>query len=484
MNIAIYNSIIHGSLSPQSGQTPVDYSEVSHLLDNCPNSLLEIESLLNRILGKNLQVNFNADNTVNIAQFLNNQDYTPVLLDYFPPKITLSIPVPHTPVQRFYYFIITTESQRIKLSLLQSVEILKDDICAKEEIKGVLKLLARYAKAIREQTQSNPIFDFLLTQIVKLYFEITLMFDVLLSDTDYISFPDFYSLRLNRQADDTSIYAYNKALHIHQAQRLFASFDTANAQNLLSQLYYDLEITPTDNTLIAVICAIENAVFMQTKNTAIPAFAEIVDSNFAKIALRNEKQMLNNRLNTISNPREALSEIDNIAENIPDFPTTTLPITNLLTLSIARLLRNWLTEQREIYKNQITITNMVDKNAINQNIYAGVVATGDNAVVNTNDSTIVGGQNNTVSLSNDLRKEIEDLISQITAIANVLSDEQEEIIAELQRINVQLNKNQPKRATIASAFQTIYNVLCGVTGNLATPFVLDKIQIIVKALGL
>ena len=102
---------------------------------------------------------------------------------------------------KFYYIVITAESQRIKLRLLQSVEILKDDICSKQEVKEVLTLLARYAKNIREHTLPNEILDFLLTQIVKLYFEITLMFDVFLSETDYISFVDFYSLRLNRQAD-------------------------------------------------------------------------------------------------------------------------------------------------------------------------------------------------------------------------------------------------------------------------------------------
>ena len=346
MELTIYNSIIHGNLSPQSRQA-VDYSEISHLLNNCPKTLSEIERRLNQILPKNSQVNFNADISVNINQFLSNTEYTSIELDYFPPEISLPLPAPQTQNQRFYYFVINAEAKRIKLRLLQAVEVLKDNTCAKGEIKNVLKPLARYARNIREHTQPDPIFDFLLTQIIKLYFEITLIFDVLLSEMDYIPFSDFYFSRLNRQADEGETAVYQNALHIHQAQRLFVSFDADNAKNLLLQLYTYSEKTPTDNTLIAVICALENAIFLQTENAVIPAFAEIADNNFAKFLLKDKKQALNNHLNTFSNAREVLSEIENITENLPDFPATTIS----LTLSVARQLRLWLVEQKEIYKN-------------------------------------------------------------------------------------------------------------------------------------
>jgi hypothetical protein len=477
MNLNIYNGIIHGSLQPRSGQTPVNYSEISHLLDNCPESLCEIEQRLLQILGRNSPVDFDADTPTNITQFLSNPNYTRVVSYCFVPEISSHLPVPQTPTQRFYHFVITAEAKRIKLRLLQSVEILKDDVCAKEEIKGALTLLARYAKNIRQQTQPNEILDFLLTQIVKLYFEITVMFDVLLTEQDYISFVDFYSLRLNLQADEGELSSYHKALHIHQAQRLYENFDAATVQNLLSQLYGDIVKAPTDNTLIAVICVLENAIFLQIENMELPAFSQMVEANFAKSVLKDKKQALNKRLNALSNPREVLTEIDTVAENFPDFPATTPEVAALLTSSITRQLRIWLAEQKEIYK---TIPVM---NTLTQNINAGFAITGDNANINTENSTVVGGHNNTVSLSSDLRKEIEDVVQQIMAIANVLSDEQEEIIAELQRINVQLNKNQPKRTVISSAFQTIHNVLCGVAGNIVTPFLLEKIQMIVKMLG-
>jgi hypothetical protein len=351
MQLEIYNSIIHGALQPQGEQQPANYSEISHLLQEIPATLPELETRLNQVLGRNSQVNFNADTPQNITQFLSNPNYTQVALDYFAPEINLLLPQAAMPIQRFYYFVITAEAQRIKLRLLQSVEILKDDICGKQEVKGVLALLARYAKNIREHAQPSPIYDFLLTQIVKLYFELTLIFDVLLTETDYIPFADFYSLRLNRQADEGEILAYQKALHIHQAQRLYNNFDSTAAQSLLAQLFADLEKTPTDNTLIAVICALENAVFLQAEKAAVPDFTEIVNANFSKSLLKDRKQAFNQQLNAISNAREALAEIENVTENLPDFPATTPEFAALLTSSVARQFRGWLAEQKEIYKN-------------------------------------------------------------------------------------------------------------------------------------
>ncbi|MDR0505733.1 MAG: hypothetical protein LBH32_02790 [Dysgonamonadaceae bacterium] len=345
MELKIYNSIIHGALQPQGEQPPVHYSEISHLLQEIPATLLEIETRLNQVFGRNSQVNFNADTPQNITQFLSNQNYTQVALDYFAPEITLPLPQAQTPFQRFYYFVITAEAQRIKLRLLQSVEILKDDICGKQEVKGVLALLARYAKNIREHTQPSPIFDFLLAQIVKLYFELTLIFDALLSETDYHSFSDFYYNRLNRQADESETAAYQKALHIHQAQRLYNDFDSAAAQSLLTQLFADLEKTPTDNTLIAVICALENAVFLQNTNQSLPAFEQIISVEFTNLIIKEQKGVLRQRYEREEIALDRANTIDEII--------TEISVKDIFKLkdnqAIAYNLLSYLNTQKEIY---------------------------------------------------------------------------------------------------------------------------------------
>ncbi|KAA6335483.1 hypothetical protein EZS27_016293 [termite gut metagenome] len=155
---------------------------------------------------------------------------------------------------------------------------------------------------------------------------------------------------------------------------------------------------------------------------------------------------------------------------------------------IKSCLLQFLLEINDNLNLNLSFTDMENKEkiekAVTQNIYAGIVATGNNAIVSTNNSNVIGGQNNTISLSNDLRKKIEDIIPKITEIAQLLSNEQDEITTELVRINTQLNKNQPKMSVIGSAFQTIYSVLCSVAGNIATPTVLNTIQSIIKVSGI
>ncbi|MDR2119911.1 MAG: hypothetical protein LBP64_03430 [Tannerella sp.] len=107
---------------------------------------------------------------------------------------------------------------------------------------------------------------------------------------------------------------------------------------------------PTNNTLVAVICAFENVVFLQAENAAILDFSEIVSANFSKSLLKDRKQAFSQQLNALSNAREALAEIENVADNLSDFPATTPEIAALLTSSIVRQLRRWLAEQKEIYK--------------------------------------------------------------------------------------------------------------------------------------
>jgi len=351
MYLTIFQKIIHNHLHSQQMQTPVIYLGISHLLDNVPETLPEIENRLNQVLDENLKVNFNDGMPVNISRLLTNPVFTPIVVDYFPPEMELLSPPATTPSERYYYFLISAEARRIKLRLLQCVEILKDDCCAKEEIKEVLNLLSLFAESIRNLPQPNPVFDFLLTNIVKLYFELTFMFEALLSEKDYISFFDFYAFILNRQADNDEKKAYQKTLRLHQAQRFFNKWkDNAAVLKLLALLYANLAISPTDNRLITVTCALENAVLLQAENTGIPSFCEIVDESFVKALLKDKKQAINNRLNTLSNAREALNEIEDAADNLPCFPPATPGVNDSLASSVVRKLIAWLAEQKDIYK--------------------------------------------------------------------------------------------------------------------------------------
>lgn len=344
MNLEIYNNILFGSLYPKDSQPPENYSDISYLLSNIPDTLTDIEKQLNHVLSKNSQVNFDANKPVNTNAFINNPTYTPVIQDYYSPDINISAQIGQSPIDRYYSFIINAEAKRIKLRLIQYAGILQDDLRTKSELKDTLQCLSNYAKKIATGTYNNNIFDFLLAQIVKLYFEITIIFDVLLSEKDYYSLTDFYALRLNRQADNDVIRSYTSAIHIHQAQQLFQQFNTEDATKILSQLYVDYNNTPSD-TLTTVICAIENAIFLINREGTIPDIAKITNIEFVQAIIKEQKNVITQRY---ERKEVAIDRANTIDDIISELHINKLhPIDN--ECSIAYSLLNYLKNQKETY---------------------------------------------------------------------------------------------------------------------------------------
>ena len=171
------------------------------------------------------------------------------------------------------------------------------------------------------------------------------MFDVLLTEQDYISFSDFYFSRLNRQAEESETAAYQKALHIHQAQRLYCNFEITAVQNLLAQLYGDLETTPTDNTLIAVICALENAVFLQNLNQSSPTFEQAISVEFTNLIIKEQKGILRQRYEREEIALDRANAIDEIIAEISVKDIFKLKADR----AIAYNLLSFLNAQKEIY---------------------------------------------------------------------------------------------------------------------------------------
>jgi hypothetical protein len=116
--------------------------------------------------------------------------------------------------------------------------------------------------------------------------------------------------------------------------------------------------------------------------------------------------------------------------------------------------------QPVVDNNKISIENLFIDGPININIHINI---------------------NTIP--DDLRLEIEKIIPQITAIAEVLFDEREEILAEVQQINAQLHKNHPKIPKIHTSFQYIDSILCGIAGNIATEPLKQVVKTVIEKLG-
>ncbi len=152
---------------------------------------------------------------------------------------------------------------------------------------------------------------------------------------------------------------------------------------------------------------------------------------------------------------------------------------NILYTVKNKLLQFFLELDKE-FKNEINFDVMSEKKVVekiaNQTINAGVVNLGSHSIVNANASTIIGGQNNSVMISNEVKGEIEKLVAQIKEVAESFEDEKEEVLNELARIITQLDKPVPKTNIITSALQTINGILMGVAGNMATPVVVEGIN--------
>jgi len=131
-----------------------------------------------------------------------------------------------------------------------------------------------------------------------------------------------------------------------------------------------------------------------------------------------------------------------------------------------------------------TINKKEVERAINNTIYATNVTLGDNSSVHANNSTNIGGKDNTITLDSDLRKGIEEIMLQINRAIQDLTDEKEDILNELTRIKSQLAKTNPKISILSSALQTINDILVGVAGNVATPPIILGINSLLKVMGL
>lgn len=151
----------------------------------------------------------------------------------------------------------------------------------------------------------------------------------------------------------------------------------------------------------------------------------------------------------------------------------------------SKLLEFFLKLDKE-FKNEINFDIMHNKKEVDkivtQTINAGIVNMGEGSI-SVKESTAIGGQNNVVTINNDTKEEIKKIVEQIQEISDSFEDEKEEVLNELTRIVTQLGKSEPKTNIITSALQTINGLLMGVTGNLATPVVIDGIQKVLRMIG-
>lgn len=118
------------------------------------------------------------------------------------------------------------------------------------------------------------------------------------------------------------------------------------------------------------------------------------------------------------------------------------------------------------------------ENVINNTIYAATVTVGDNSTINANQSTLVGGTGNAITISNDTKSELESIIAKIESCANDIEDGKADIMDAIFSIREELTSRNPRPKFIKTAFNSLKTVGAGVIANEITPLIGSAIAIL------
>ncbi len=339
MNLPIIQSILHGALRP-SNNPDMPYQALSRKFNNLPANLNDIERLFITELGNFAVFDFEKAIPINnIAP----DDYTLITEYSIKPAIEFQEDkISPTPQTNFYEAIITAEATRIKIALLNYSAVVQSDIDTRQEVKETLRQIKSYIKKATEI--DDAIHQTLQTTLTKLYYELSIEFDLLLTETDFTAFEELYFECLNHYPSDEEINAYQAAKYIHEVQKQIAlNIDLEEAQSLYTDVCNSITLNQQNSILFTIGLALENYVFLKYTNQAIPSFDQLTNNEFVNLILKEQKSILKQRYEREEIAIDRVNAIDDIF--------TELPLKNTLqsTLSIANNLSGFLLQQKDTY---------------------------------------------------------------------------------------------------------------------------------------
>lgn len=114
---------------------------------------------------------------------------------------------------------------------------------------------------------------------------------------------------------------------------------------------------------------------------------------------------------------------------------------------------------------------------VNNTIYAEIVHTGTGSI-ETNNSNVVGGQNNIVTISNDDKLQLQQIIDKIEVIANEVDEDRTDIADAIITIRDELDSKISKPKLLKTAFNGLKAVMTGVAVERIIPLVDKGLEII------
>ena len=344
MNLPIAQSILHGALRP-GNVSDIAFQALARKFNNLPSNLNDIEKLFISELGNYAVFDFEKAVAINnIAP----DEYTSIKEYMFKPKIEIrKEEAIKTPQISFYNAIINAEATRIKIALLNYSTVVQSNIDTRQELKETLRQIKSYIKKANETV--NTYYQDLQTNLVKLYYELTIIFDVVLTENDFTAYEDLYLECFNRYPSNDELNAYQVAKLIHEVQTQIAlNCDIQSAQNLYTDVCSSIELNSQNSSILTIGIALENYAFLKQINQAIPSFDQLINIDFVNLIIKEQKSILRQRFEREEIAIDRANAIDDIFSEL----LFNRPFQN--TLSITNNLSVFLNQQKDIYLKDLS----------------------------------------------------------------------------------------------------------------------------------
>lgn len=307
MTTPIFDSIINGALSPTKiEQAAVPYSSICQALTHLPNNVSQLESLLEKQLGKYVRFDFAEEKAAPL--FIEGEEYHPIP-NY---KYTISInafPIPDdSPMNRFYAKIINAQSYHVKLAIEEFSATAKADIDTKGEIKRTLEGLYHLSLQLKNVQDTEVINYSLKQQILSLYYEIAATYTYILPEDKIIPFDDFYYQIFGLYPSTKVKDVFNTAMLSAQIQISIFSNDYEAQKTFLHQIKHNANLLYMAiwlrNSLFAEKYSINTCKELNTERGArmlIRIFQDAKTSEYLETESKQKRiQMIETDLETIS----------------------------------------------------------------------------------------------------------------------------------------------------------------------------------------
>ncbi len=232
---------------------------------------------------------------------------------------------------------------------------------------------------------------------------------------------------------------------------------------------------------------------MQYKNTEIP-IANLGRKNYEQITMVKIKDSLSIIQSALEGKREDIAysltpyEIRMIQSIMPDCQIMQIHkiVSRQFFERIIQTAKNTLIDvfmefNDSLFNKEINF-NVMNKereieSIVNKTINTGVYVE-EKGTANINDSTIFGGNFNSVTFNMKAREELKVITDKIEELAHDIDFDREDLVTEIVRIRMELDNQYQQPKVIKSAFNAIKGIVIGVAANRITTLVDSALEIL------